>query len=173
MKSEEFRLIREEDIDAYYDVIHEGYRALKQYPINFAAIDESKEDALEWIRDVPTFGLYESGRLASVMSFEMPWGPYRLPEEAPSLGRVATHPDFKHQGLATKLYDHLEKEIIIGTYRAPMVTLGTAANHPWLPQMYESWGFAPYKTVHFEGKVHSTVLMKKVLGRIYTEKRSS
>ena len=46
---------------------------------------------------------------------------------------------------------------------AHIVTLGTAKEHPWLPKMYESFGFTAYDKVHFRGKQHTTILFKKDL----------
>ena len=48
-------------------------------------------------------------------------------------------------------------------FKTPAVTLGTAKEHPWLPKMYESFGFKAYDQVHFRGKQHTTVLFKKDL----------
>jgi len=48
-------------------------------------------------------------------------------------------------------------------FKPPAVTLGTAKEHPWLPKMYESFGFKAYDQVHFRGKQHTTVLFKKDL----------
>lgn len=41
------------------------------------------------------------------------------------------------------------------------VTLGTAAEHPWLVKMYESWGFETVETKTLPGNSHQTVYMKK------------
>ena len=48
-------------------------------------------------------------------------------------------------------------------FKTPAVTLGTAKEHPWLPKMYESFGFKAYDKVHFRGKQHTTILFKKDL----------
>ena len=45
----------------------------------------------------------------------------------------------------------------------PAVTLGTAAEHPWLAKMYEGFGFKEYKRTQLPGKVHTTIFFKKML----------
>ena len=49
------------------------------------------------------------------------------------------------------------------SFRMPAVTLGTAAEHPWLAKMYEDFGFKEYKRVQLPGKVHTTIFFKKTL----------
>ena len=55
------------------------------------------------------------------------------------------------------------EELLKTQFKTPAVTLGTAKEHPWLPKMYESFGFKAYDKVHFRGKQHTTVLFKKDL----------
>ena len=61
------------------------------------------------------------------------------------------------------LIDGYAEELLKTQFKTPAVTLGTAKEHPWLPKMYESFGFKAYDKVHFRGKQHTTVLFKKDL----------
>lgn len=157
------RLLTENDLDPFYDVVHEGYQADKAYPISFAAITATKEDARQWLLENPCYGWFEEGRLASTISLHMPWSPHPGPKGVPHLGWVTTHPDFKHHGFVTRLYRWIEAEVFVKELRVPSVTLGTAQCHPWLCKMYESWGFVPFKVVQLPGKKHRTVFMEKDL----------
>ena len=64
-------------------------------------------------------------------------------------------------GYARKLFFLLEEQILKEELRTPAVTLGTAAEHPWLVKMYESWGFETVETKTLPGNSHQTVYMKK------------
>ena len=55
------------------------------------------------------------------------------------------------------------EELLKEQFKTHIVTLGTAKEHPWLPKMYESFGFTAYDKVHFRGKQHTTILFKKEL----------
>ena len=157
----EFRELTVQDLDAYYEVVHEGYQADKAYPITFDAITAPKEKARRWLEENPTYGLFENDRLVSVLSLRMPWGSHPGPYGVPHLGWVATHPDFKHHGEFKKLFHEVETEILQKELRTPLVTLGTAESHPWLKEMYESVGFVPHETKQLPGKKHKTVYLWK------------
>lgn len=157
------RLLTENDLDRFYEVVHEGYQADRAYPISFEAITATKEEARQWLRENPCYGLFKDGVLASTMSLRMPWGSHPGPRGVPHLGWVTTHPDYKHQGLATELYRYVEAQVLLKELRAPFVTLGTAGTHPWLVTMYKSWGFTPFRTVQLPGRTHYTVFMEKYI----------
>ena len=40
------------------------------------------------------------------------------------------------------------QELLIDQFKTPAVTLGTAQEHPWLPKMYESFGFKAVSYTH-------------------------
>ena len=73
-----------------------------------------------------------------------------------------TAPAFKGKGYARETLGYAE-ELLKEQFKTHTVTLGTAKEHPWLPKMYESFGFTAYDKVHFRGKQHTTVLFKKDL----------
>lgn len=156
-----FRLLDEKDLDRYYEVVHEGYQDDRAFPISFAAIDATREDARKWLAENPTYGLFEEGLLVSAISLRMPWGSHPGPKGVPHLGWVATHPDYKHHGESTKLFRQIEENVVKEELRAPALTLGTAENHPWLKEMYESWGFIPFDSRQLPGKKHRTVFLEK------------
>lgn len=160
-----FRLVTSTDLDAYYEVLHQGYQSIKQLPISFEAVDASEEKTLEWILEHPTYGLFIGDTIVSALSLRMPWGSSPGPLIAPHLGWFVTHPDYKRKGYARKLYQQVEKEILSKELKTPIVTLGTAENHEWLKSMYESFGFEIYKTIQLQGKKHRTVYFKKQLSR--------
>ena len=73
-----------------------------------------------------------------------------------------TAPAFKGKGYAREVLGYAE-ELLKEQFKTHIVTLGTAKEHPWLPKMYESFGFTAYDKVHFRGKQHTTILFKKEL----------
>lgn len=158
-----FRILEEEDGEAWYEVLHEGYSLLKDYPISFGAIHASKETALDWFSSHPAYGFFEQGRLASAISLRMPWGPLPGPKKVPHIGWFVTHPDFQGHGYGKRLFHELEENVLIRELKAPSITLGTAKEHPWLVEMYKGMGFIPFDTVQLEGKRHHTVYMERLL----------
>ena len=76
--------------------------------------------------------------------------------------KIINYPHFKGKGYARETLGYAE-ELLINQFKTPAVTLGTAQEHPWLPKMYESFGFKAYDKVHFRGKQHTTILFKKDL----------
>lgn len=150
------------DIDAYYQVLHEGYQSDRSYAISFAAMDATREDTMHWLTSVPTYGWLQKRVLISAISLRMPWGPFPGPKKVPHIGQFVTRPDYKHQGYAKRLLEEVEKKVLREELKAPAVTLGTAENHPWLEAMYKSFGFVPYNSVQLPHKKHRTVYMEKL-----------
>lgn len=160
----ECRPLMETEGHLWYSVLRSGYEDLKGLPISFEAIGAAKEEALEWFRDNPAYGLFEDGELCASISLRMPWGPKPGPEKYPHIGWVVTRSDKKGNGYARRLMGYVEEEILQKELRTPAVTLGTAKEHPWLVDMYLSLGFEVLRTVQLPGKKHHTVYMIKRLG---------
>ncbi len=158
-----FRMLEQEDGDAWYEVLYLGYQTLKDYPISFEAMHATKETALTWFAAHPTYGMFDQGRLTSAISLRMPWGPLPGPKKVPHIGWFVTHPAFQGLGYAKKLLAALEETILKKQLKTPSITLGTAKEHPWLVKMYEGLGFVPFDTVRLPGKQHHTVYMEKQL----------
>ena len=157
----EFRLIPPSEYRQYYEVLHEGYQSVKQYPISFDAADTDEAEAKEWLSNHPTYGLYEETVLVSAVSLRMPWGNLPGPSGVPHIGRFVTHPNYKGRGYAKELFHQLEQEVLIQQLRTPKVTLGTASTHPWLKKMYEQLGFEAFDQVQLLNKQHVTIYFEK------------
>ena len=71
-------------------------------------------------------------------------------------------PEHKGKGYAREVLAEAE-DLLRNVYKTPAVTLGTAAEHPWLAKMYEGFGFKEYKRTQLPGKVHTTIFFKKTL----------
>ncbi|MCF0155106.1 MAG: GNAT family N-acetyltransferase [Veillonella sp.] len=159
---EEFKLLVPEDAAVYQKLLVEGYAPTKQFAVSFAAADFTLEESEEWIRDYPTYGLFVDGELVSSMSLCLPWCEKGTPTKYPLIGHVVTSPAHKGKGYARKTMTLLEDKLR-KVYRTPKVTLGTAAEHPWLPKMYESWGYKEFYREKMEGKIHTTIFYEKEL----------
>ena len=81
------------------------------------------------------------GNLVCSISLRLPWGNNPGPYGVPHIGWLATHPDYKKQGLAVELIKWAEENILLKQLKVPFVTLGTAENHPWLNSFYIKQGF--------------------------------
>lgn len=159
----EYRLLTKDDGDAYFDVLHRSYATDRPYPLSFDAMDETREEAVQWLQEEPTFGLFVDHKLVSAISLRMPWGHHPGPFGVPHIGHFITDPDKAHQGNATKLLHYVEIEILTKLLHAPAVTLGTAKSHPWLTAMYRHLGFTEVGEKQLAGKKHVTVYFKKEL----------
>ncbi len=157
------RLLTSEDLDAYYDVLHSGYQQTKTLPISFEAADYQASDCLQWLTAHPTYGWFVSDQLTSVLSLRMPWSAEPGPYGVPHIGHFATHPAFGGQGYGKQLFQAVEHEILRQQLRSPFVTLGTAAAHPWLNEMYQRFGFYEIERRQLAGKQHLTIFYKKDL----------
>ncbi|MCD8220857.1 MAG: GNAT family N-acetyltransferase [Clostridiales bacterium] len=158
-----FRLLNEEDGRVWYRILHESYQSLANMGISFEAITAQEEKALKWLRDNPTYGLFDEGELVASATLRMPWGPQPGPRPVPHIGWIVTRPEKKHQGYSRKLLAKLEEEVLKKQLKLPYVTLGTALEHPWLADYYRSLGFKVFDTVQLPDKKHHTLFLKKDL----------
>ena len=158
----EFRQLTVDDAAEYHEVLIAGYAENKNYPISFDAINFSQEESRAWILKYPVYGLYVDGSLVCSISFRMPWIPKATPDIYPHIAHFVTAPEHKGKGYAREVLAEAE-DLLRNVYKTPAVTLGTAAEHPWLTKMYEGFGFREYKRVQLPGKVHTTIFFKKTL----------
>lgn len=63
----EYRLLTKDDGDAYFDVLHRSYATDRPYPLSFDAMDETREEAIQWLQEEPTFGLFVDHKLVSAI----------------------------------------------------------------------------------------------------------
>jgi GNAT superfamily N-acetyltransferase len=156
------RLLTKADLESYHSVLHHGYQQTKEFPISFEAADYSKEDSLKWLEAHPTYGWLDE-ELTSVLSLRMPWGAEPGPYGVPHIGHFTTHPNYSGKGYGRQLYQQVEQEILKKQLRTPFVTLGTAASHPWLNEMYQRFGFHEIARKQLTGKQHITIYYQKDL----------
>ena len=124
---------------------------------------QKASDCLQWLTAHPTYGWFVSDQLTSVLSLRMPWSAEPGPYGVPHIGHFATHPAFGGQGYGKQLFQAVEHEILRQQLRSPVVTLGTAAAHPWLNEMYQRFGFYEIERRQLAGKQHLTIFYKKDL----------
>ena len=158
----EFRQLTVDDAAEYHEVLIAGYAENKNYPISFDAINFSQEESRAWILKYPVFGLYVDSSLVCSISFRMPWIFKATPDVYPHIAHFVTAPEHKGKGYAREVLTEAEN-LLRNVYKTPAVTLGTAAEHPWLAKMYESFGFKEFKRTQLPGKVHTTIFFKKTL----------
>lgn len=156
-----YRLLTIHDGDEYYHLVHDAYQADGVLGIDFAAVDLPKEKIVKGLTINPTYGLFIEGKLVSAIALRMPWGPKPGPYGLPHLGWVSTRPEEKHKGYAEKLFRILEEQVFKEELKLPALSLGTAAEHPWLVEMYESWGFEVVESRKLPHNHHTTTFMKK------------
>ncbi|MCH4169214.1 MAG: GNAT family N-acetyltransferase [Streptococcaceae bacterium] len=145
----------------YYDLIHRAYQSIDAETISFAAASDSEAEMSQWLDEHLTYGLFAQGQLVCALSIRFPWSKSKSITGYPHLGRFATHPEFQGHGYAKQLLAWVEKNIIKDLLHSPYLTLGTAENHPWLRQFYETQGFLVYDRKKLPNNKHVTLYFKK------------
>jgi GNAT superfamily N-acetyltransferase len=138
------RFIKKNEVKELQLLLHEAYKSDTQLGINFQAARVTLQQIDEHIENTATF-VTEINH--------------------------TTHSQFSKQGYATQLIDWVEKEYIQKQLKAPMVSLGTAVEHPWLKRFYTSVGYQPVEMVQ-KTPDHLTVYMVKVLNRKFDQLES-
>ena len=160
--AEVFRLLTVDDATEYHRVLVDGYAANKEFPISFEATDFTLQQSIDWVKEQPTYGLYVDDQLVSSISLRMPWIGKGTIKGFPHIGHFVTAPQHKGKGYAKKTLAYIE-DLLRTVYRTPVVTLGTAAQHPWLQDMYKNMGFVEFKRTQLKGKKHITIFFEKNL----------
>lgn len=152
-----------EYLDDYYELVHAAYGQISTENISFAAIHSTKEEMADWLKLIPTYGLFKDEKIVSVVSIRYPWGPQPGYDIYPHIGRLATDPLHAGKKYAKTLYYWVEENILIEKLKTPYITLGTANNDKKLVSMYKKWGFEPQFEKKLEGNTHTTIFLKKSL----------
>lgn len=139
-----------------------AFAPIREMGIRFDAATVSEEQATQHLQQHGVYGLFVDDRLAASVTLRYPWGPLPGPFGLPHIGWFAADPAFRGQHRGRQLLDWLETHILRGVLKAFAVSLGTATRHPWLKEMYLSYGFVPQHETDL-GKGHITLFMKKTL----------
>lgn len=120
---------------------HRAYAANEDLGIHFKAAKLSQAELTTHLQSQPIFIKCENQKIVSTLGLRLPWsvnpGPYPLPH----LSWVATDPQFQQKSYAKTLISDVIENYVIKELKAPAVTLGTAAEHPWLIKAYQKLGF--------------------------------
>ncbi|WP_439328003.1 GNAT family N-acetyltransferase [Lonepinella sp. BR2357] len=161
------RKITAVDALEYQKVVHQAYQAVTELGIHFAAASADLNTVQNHINSNLVYGLFIDNQLACTLSLRLPWGNNPGPYGVPHIGWVATHPDFKKQGLAAQLLKWVEQEVL-AALKVPFVTLGTAENHPWLANFYFHQGFEVVGRADLTPD-HTTIYYRKILNPMLFE----
>ncbi len=161
--AEEFRQLTAADGVAYGNLVVNGYAANDQYGFAFAARHLTLDEAIDWVKSNPVYGLFVDGELVSSITLRMPWGPNPGPRPVPHIGHFVTNAAYQGKGYARRMLNYVETAILRDQLRSPIVTLGTADVHPWLCRMYEHFGFKEFGRKKMEGKTYTTVYFEKAI----------
>lgn len=149
-------------------LLHRAYATDVGLGIHFAAASVTEKEVREHIANTPTFILQEEdGTIVATTSVRLPWSDNPGPFGLPHLGWVATDPNYQHQGLAKEIITQVIDHFVKSELHAPAVSLGTAAEHPWLQDFYHSLGFQTIDIVQ-KFKDHQTAY----LINIFDERRT-
>lgn len=156
------RLVDGQHVSDIVALLHQAYAADEQLGIHFSAASITEAAVASHIQTTPTFVLTVDQQIAATVSVRLPWsdnpGPYHLPH----LGWIATAPQFQHRGYAKRLIATVIHDYVIRELAAPAVSLGTAVEHPWLQQTYQTLGFKPIETIR-KFTDHQTIYLVKSL----------
>ncbi|GAB7140944.1 sulfur-containing aminoacid acetyltransferase SnaB [Deferribacterales bacterium RsTz2092] len=163
------RAVSQADSAPYRELLHLAYEDSERLGIHFAAYNATQELIEEHIASNLVYLLEEDSRFVSTISLRLPWGNNPGPFGLPHLGWFATHPHYCNKGHGRKLFEWLERNILKKQLKLPALTVGTALEHPWLPQLYMRYGFkeigrtkltSDHTTVYFEKIVDENLYIK-------------
>ena len=157
-----FRLAQEADAPALAELLRQAYVSNTELGIHFAAAQVGTEAAKKHITNNICYLLEEDGQLVGTISLRLPWGPNPGPAELPHIGWLAVSPAAGKKGIGSRLLDFIEQDIARDQLKCPAVTLGTAIEHPWLPQLYENRGYEKIAETDL-GLGHITAYFKKII----------
>ncbi|KRL05337.1 GNAT family N-acetyltransferase [Liquorilactobacillus oeni] len=143
-------------------LLHQAYQSDEILGIHFTAAAVEEEKVIAHLKTTPVFGYWIGGRLVTTISVRLPWSANPGPFQLPHLGWIATSPAFTRRGYAKKIIEEVISKYIQQELHASAVTLGTASEHPWLQQAYQTLGFQPFERVRKYAD-HETVYLLKVL----------
>jgi RimJ/RimL family protein N-acetyltransferase len=130
------------------ELLHTAYESDEKLQIHFGAAKVTIDQVAQHILTTPTFVLENDDQtIIATTSVRLPWSSNPGPFKIPHLGWVATNPDYQHRGYAKTIISTVIDQFIQQTLKAPAVSLGTAAEHPWLQEAYQSLGFIHVDTV--------------------------
>lgn len=139
----QFKKIENTDVaEQLTPLLHRAYAADVKLGIHFAASSVTVEDVRKHIESTPTFVLEDDdGTIIATTLVRLPWSDNPGPFGLPHLGWVATNPDYQQQGFSKEIINWVVTNYVQSTLHTPAVTIGTAADHPWLLSFYQSLGF--------------------------------
>lgn len=158
------RMATLKDAPALHELTWRAYEPIRKLGINFAAATADLSLVERNIQEHMCFVMEEEGRIICTVTLRMPWSSQPGPFGVPHIWWLATDPDFKNRGIASRMLTWCEEEMVRDTLKSPAVSLGTAQNHPWLVDMYKRRGYKEIMTKDL-GRGHITVFMKKELRR--------
>ena len=137
-------LLGEDRLTEYRTLLHTAYAQNARHGVHFAAASVSVEQVRRHLRENLAYGLDgEDGRLLGSVSLRLPWGPNPGHLGLPHIGWLAADPDRAPRGTGIGLLEALVEQVLRPQLHAPAVSLGTAAEHPWLGAYYQRLGFSP------------------------------
>lgn len=160
--SEVIRLATAADLDELLDVTLKAYQPIRDLDIDFPAATADKDLLKENVTGNATYVLEKDGAIIATITIIFPWAREETPSRYPFVWWFAVHPDYKNQGVGSKLLNYVEETILRDTLKAPAVTLGTSGRkHPWLADMYKRRGYEVYYERERNGDL--SVMLRKVL----------
>lgn len=129
---ETYRKLTALDAIEYQQLVHQAYASVTALGIHFVAATADLAAVEIHLKTNAAYGLFLNEQLVATISLRLPWGNNPGPYCVPHIGWIATHPEYKKQGLAIKMLNWVEQKILSKQFNLPFVTLGTAENHPWL-----------------------------------------
>ncbi|WP_051575314.1 GNAT family N-acetyltransferase [Sporolactobacillus terrae] len=139
-----------------------AYAPIRELGLPFPAATATKALVETNLRENLVLIAEKDGKMAATVSLQFPWNHPYLPYHYPYYWWLAVHPDFKRQGIATQLLDHLETVIVRDKLHAPALLLSTSRYHPWLIDFYLKRGYQNIGTLRY-GKNASGIFLRKVL----------
>jgi GNAT superfamily N-acetyltransferase len=150
------------------DLLHRAYAELGAQGLNYTAVDQSAATTVHRATGGYCLIAELGGGMVGTATISLP--PQATlrrmfaaadRDDVAWLGQLGVDPAHRGEGIARQLWS-LGRDWASGN-GATAIGVDTSIESPQLKALYESWGFRPVGTVHWEGKTYDSTVMMQAL----------
>ncbi|PKG23309.1 GNAT family N-acetyltransferase [Niallia nealsonii] len=157
----QIRLAIPEDAANILELSLRAYEPIRDLNINFLAATADLSLVLNNITRHSTYVLEKNDKIIATVTVRYPWADPNSSNPYPFIWWFAVDPEYKRQGIGSKLLQYVEEKVLREQVKAPAVYLATAERHPWLVSIYEKRGYKIFDEKFNEGD--KIVFLQKIL----------
>jgi ribosomal protein S18 acetylase RimI-like enzyme len=137
-----------------------AYQELATIGLNFTGSYQDETETLRRMQKAEVYSMICDGRMIACMNLTVRKS-YVGDGLCLYIHQLAVLPEFKRQGIGSRLLDLAEKRAIHEGLNKLQLDTATTATH--LVKLYRRRGFTPILEVQWEGKTYRSYIMEKIL----------